>query len=148
MLVLFIGVWFVNREGNPSYLDFNQHENASFVERGSVVKELKAAQEAFNNKKYEEAVTLFEKILVEYKRPEIEFYYGISLLEIDKTNEAEIIFKSLKNGKSVYNQKAIWYLALSKLKLNDFEACKSYLNEISKESEDFEKAQELLKDLD
>ncbi len=148
MLVVFIGVWFLNSGGNPSYSDYNQHENANFIERGSVIKDLKESQEAFNNKNYEKAIPLFEKVLVEYKRPEIELYYGISLLEFNKTTQAEVVFSDLKDGESVYNQKAIWYLALVKLKLGDFEACKSYLKEISSDSEDFEKAQELLKDLD
>lgn len=148
ILVVFIGVWFMNNNGNPSYSDYNQHENANFVERGSVIKDLKVAQEAFNNKNYEEAIPLFEKVLVEYKRPEIEFYYGVSLLEVNKTSEAETVFRDLKNGTSVYNQKAIWYLALTKLKLEDFESCKTYLKEISADSEEFEKAQELLNELD
>ncbi|CAM3579078.1 tetratricopeptide repeat protein [Flavobacterium gelidilacus] len=147
-LVVFVGVWFMNSGGNPTYSDFNQHENANFTERGSVIKDLKAAQEAFNDKNYEKAIPLFEKVLEEYKRPEIEFYYGISLLEVNKTAQAEVVFNNLKDGKSVYNQKATWYLALTKLKVEDFEACKTYLKEISSDSEDFEKAQELLNELD
>ena len=47
-----------NSGENPSYSDYNQHENANFVERGSVIIDLKAAQEAFNNKNYEEAILL------------------------------------------------------------------------------------------
>ncbi|WP_339887409.1 tetratricopeptide repeat protein [uncultured Flavobacterium sp.] len=148
MFVVFIGVWFINSGDNPSYSDYNQHENANFVERGSVIQDLKTAQEAFNNKNYGEAVPLFKKIVIENKTPEIEFYYGISLLEINKTHEAEVVFNSLKEGTSVYSQRAIWYLALAKLKLKEFKACKNYLSQISSDSEDYEKAQELLKDLD
>lgn len=148
ILVLSIGVWFMNSGGNPSYSEFNQHENANFIERGSVIKELKLAQDAFNNKAYEEAVVLFEKVLVENKSPEVEIFYGISLLEINETSNAETVFKNLKNGKSVYNQKAIWYLALTNLKLKEFEACENYLKEISKDSEEYEKAQKLLNELD
>lgn len=148
MLVVFIGVWFMNSGENPSYLDYNQHENANFVERGAVIQDLKAAQDAFNSKKYAAAVLLFEKVLVENKTPEVELYYGISLLETNKTTESEVVFKELKNGKSVYSQKAVWYLALAKLKLKEFNSCKDYLKEITKDSEDYEKAQELLKDLD
>lgn len=147
VFVVFIGIWFLN-SGNPSYADYNQHENANFVERGSVIKDLKQAQEAFNNKKYEQAIPLFQKVLTEYKRPEIELYYGISLLEVNKTSEAATVFNELKNGKSVYKEDAIWYLALVYLKQEKYEECKSYLKKITKDSEKYSKAQRLLNDLD
>jgi predicted Zn-dependent protease len=148
MFLVFIGVWFFNQQNNPTYSDFNQHENANFVVRGSVVTDLKDAEIAFNAKDYALAVGRFEKILQENSSPEIQLYYAISLLETGKTKQAEAIFIDLKNGTSVYSQKAIWYLALTKLKEKDFDACSVYLKQISEDSEEYQKAQRLLNDLD
>ena len=84
----------------------------------------------------------------ENKKPEVELYYGISLLEINKTMEADKVFTNLKNGTSVYNYDAIWYLALSSLKQEKYEDCALYLKQIPEDSEKFSKAQKLLNDLD
>jgi len=110
-LVLFFGLWFMQDE-NPEYGDYNQHENAYFTERGEVVKSLKLAQDAFNAKKYKEAIVHFEIVLKEYKRPEIEYFYAIALLEDSQFEKSETILNNLHSGTSVYKEKALWYLAL------------------------------------
>ena len=63
MLVVFIGIWFINTNGNPNYSDYNQHENANFIVRSEGNEDLKAAQEAFNVQNYEKAAVLFENFL-------------------------------------------------------------------------------------
>ncbi|WP_395061698.1 tetratricopeptide repeat protein [Flavobacterium sp.] len=146
-VVLAFGTWFM-MQGTPEYGDYNQHENAYFTERGSIIKNLKLAQEAFNNKNYKVANENFEIVLKDYDKPEVRFFYGISLLEENRFNEATTNFTNLQKGTSVYKEKAIWYLALSNLKQNKIEECKAYLKQISADAEDYEKAQKLLKDLD
>lgn len=148
VLVVFMGVLFFNQSANPTFSDYNTHNEAQLVERSAQNASLQAAQEAFNTKKYDEAVVLFENVLLENSTSEIELYYGISLLEIDKTKEAEKIFTSLKNGNSVYKEEAIWYLALSSLKQKKLEDCKKYLQQITKDAEKYSVAQKLLQDLD
>ena len=49
--------------------------------------------------------------------------------------------------KSIYKNKAIWYLALSKLKQKDFTACKEILLTLPKSSEDYDNAQKILNKL-
>ncbi|MFV5697261.1 tetratricopeptide repeat protein [Flavobacterium sp. ZT3R17] len=133
---------------NPNFEDFNQQENAYFVERGSVDANLKQAETTFNAKNYKAAIPFFEAVLKEKKTPEIQYFYGISLLETNKIKEAEAVFKELKAGTSIYKNKAIWSLALSKLKQKDYKSCKEILLTIPSDYEDYDQVQELLKKLD
>lgn len=146
-VVLAFGTWFM-MQGNPEYGDFNQHENAYFTERGSIIKNLRLAQNAFNEKNYKVAIENFEIVLKDYDKPEVRFFYGISLLEENRYAEAETNFTTIQKGTSVYNDKATWYLALSKLKQNQFEECKNYIKQIPEDAEDYAKAQKLLNKLD
>ena len=146
-VVLAFGTWFM-MQGNPEYGDFNQHENAYFTERGSIIKNLRLAQNAFNEKNYKVAIENFEIVLKDYDKPEVRFFYGISLLEENRYAEAETNFVSIQNGTSIYKDKATWYLALSKLKQNQFEECKNYIKQIPEDAEDYAKAQKLLSKLD
>jgi tetratricopeptide (TPR) repeat protein len=146
-VVLAFGTWFM-MQGNPEYGDFNQHENAYFTERGSIIKNLRLAQNAFNEKNYKAAIENFEIVLKDYDKPEVRFFYGISLLEENRYSEAETNFITIQNGTSVYKDKATWYLALSKLKQNQFDECKDYIKQIPEDAEDYEKAQKLLNKLD
>lgn len=146
-VVFSFGTWFM-MQGTPEYGDYNQHENAYFTERGSIIKNLKLAQEAFNSKNYKVANENFEIVLKEYDKPEVRFFYGISLLEENRFDDATINFTNLQKGTSIYKDKATWYLALSCLKQNKLEECKTYINQIPADAEDYKKAQKLLKDLD
>jgi len=146
-VVLAFGTWFM-MQGTPEYGDFNQHENAYFTERGSIIKNLRLAQNAFNEKNYKVAIENFEIVLKDYDKPEVRFFYGISLLEENRYSEAETNFTNIQEGTSIYKDKATWYLALSKLKQNQFEECKNYIKQIPEDAEDYEKAQKLLSKLD
>ncbi|MDI9309577.1 MAG: hypothetical protein QM535_05130 [Limnohabitans sp.] len=146
-ITLFFGIWFLMQNDMPEYSDFSQHEVASFVERGTNDANLKAAQDAFNLKNYKEAVIELEAILKKENNVEIKYFYAISLLEQNQFVNAEEYFNELKNGNSVYKEKAVWYLALSQLKQKNKEECIKYLKQIPEGSEDYDNAQKLLNDL-
>lgn len=145
--VLF-GLFFFNQSAKPDFADYKQQEHAYLTERGNVQEELKQAETAFNNKNYKKAIPFFESILKENKTPEIQYYYGIALLEENQFSKSEAVFNELKSGTSVYREKALWYLALSKLKQKDYKASKKILQTISQDYEDYDKVQELLDALD
>jgi hypothetical protein len=145
VIVLF-GLFLFNP--NPNFEDFNQQENAYFTERGTIDANLKQAETTFNAKNYAAAIPFFEAVLKEKKTPEIQYFYGISLLETNKIQEAEAVFKELKAGTSIYKNKAIWSLALSKLKQKDYKSCKEILLTIPSDYEGYDQVQELLKKLD
>lgn len=147
-VAVLIGLFVFNFNSNPNFEDFNQQENAYFTERGDTVANLKQAEEAFNAKNYKTAIPFFETILKEKKTPEIQYFYGISLLETDKIKEAEAVFNELKAGTSIYKNKAIWGLALSKLKQKDYKSCKEILLTIPLDYENHDQVQQLLKELD
>lgn len=146
-VVVFISVWFFMQSGTPEYGDYNQHENAHFTERNAGNTILKLAQEAFNTKEYKNAVTYFEKITNENLSEEGNLFYAISLLETNQYDKSEVILENLKEGNSVYKEKAIWYLGLLKLKQKKYEECKVILETLSTDAEDYDKAQEILKKL-
>lgn len=147
-VVILFGLFFFNQNAKPDFADYSQQEHAYLTERGNVQEELKQAEEAFNSKKYKAAIPLFESILKENKTPEIQYYYGIALLEEDQFSKSEAVFNELKSGTSVYREKALWYLALSKLKQKDYKASKQILQTISQDYEDYDKVQKLLNALD
>ncbi|MBW4359315.1 tetratricopeptide repeat protein [Flavobacterium taihuense] len=145
--VLF-GLFFLNQNSNPTFEDYNQPEMVFFTERGDADANLKLAQDAFNAKRYKEAISLFETILEADKSAEIQYFYGVALLEENKLPEAEVVFTSLEKGNSIYKNKAIWSLALSKLKQKDYKACKELLLMIPEDYEGNDQVDALLNDLD
>ncbi len=145
-IALVFGTLFFN-QNDPQYGDFNQHEAAVFVERSDADVNLKEAQDFFNAKEYKKAVLAFEKI-PNLTNPELQYYYAIALIETNDYQKAEIFLTNLKDGTSVYKTKAVWYLALSNLKQKKVEECKVYLKQIPADAEDYDKAQELLGDLE
>ena len=145
---ILFGLFFFNHNSDPNFEDFNQPEQAYFTERGDAALELKQAEDAFNSKNYKKAIPLFETILKENKSAEIHYFYGISLLEENQFVKAESVFNELKSGTSVYKNKAVWNLALSKLKQKDYKASKEILLTIPSDFEHYDKVEELLKELD
>ena len=139
---------FIFQNINPSFDDYNHPENAYFTERGDVDANLKQAETTFNDKKYKEAIPYFEEILKVNASPEIQYFYAISLLEDNQFQKAETALEELKTGNSIYKNKAIWYLALSKLKQKEYKSCKEILETIPQDFEVYDQVEELLNELD
>lgn len=147
-VAVLLGVFFFSHNSKPNFENFNQPEQAYFTERGNAELPLQQAEIAYNNKNYKEAVLLFEKVLKENKTAEIQYFYGLALLQENQFVKAESVFNELKSGKSVYKNKATWNLALSKLKQKDFNATKEILLTIPSDYENYEEVEKLLKQLD
>lgn len=146
-VILLLGLfWFHPSE--PKFEDYNQFENAYLTERGEGLELVKEAENAFNAKDYKRAIPLFEAVLKEKQSAEIQYFYGISLLENNRIKQAEAEFNQIKSGNSVYKNKAIYALALAKLKQKDYKSCKEILLEIPSDYEHYDKVQELLDKLD
>ena len=149
-VVLLLGFFVFNQfSGDSSYSDFANYDQISLTVRGDNDVLLKEAETAFNTKNYEEAELLFNQILEEDSgNTEIQLYKSITLIETNQFSEADELLKGLSEGNSIYKNKAMWYLALSKLKQDNFEACKNILKNISEDAEDYKQAQKLLNKLD
>ncbi|WP_445455964.1 tetratricopeptide repeat protein [Flavobacterium sp. HNIBRBA15423] len=144
-VVVFISVWFFMQNSTPKYGDYNQHEKAYFTERSEGNANLKLAQDAFNEKEYQKAIVYFEKITNKDLGEEGNLFYAISLIEANQYNKAEAILQNIKEDNSVYKEKSIWYLGLLKLKQKKYDECKEILETLSKEAEEYDKAQEIVK---
>lgn len=147
MLVVFMGVWYFNQSGNPTFSDYNNYNEAHFIERSDNNQNLVDAQTFFNAKDYKKASQSFAKI-EDLTNPELQLYYAISLIETNDYTKASVLLTNISQGNSVYKEEAIWYMALSSLKQKDYKTCKKQLELISQDSEKYNQAQKLLKELD
>lgn len=147
-VAILFGLFFFDYNQNPSFNDYNHPGQAHFTERSNTNVNLIQAEKTFNDRKFKEAIPFFEAVLKNKKTAEIQYYYGVSLLQTNQYKKAETVFNELKSGSSVYKEKALWNLALLKLKLKDYKACKQILETISQDYEDYDEVEELLHALD
>lgn len=147
-VAILFGLFFFGYNQNPSFNDYNHPEQAHFTERSNTNVNLIQAEKAFNDNKFKEAVPFFEAVLKNNKTAEIQYYYGVSLLQINEYIKAETVFNELKSGTSIYREKSVWNLALIKLKQKDYKACKQILQTISQDFEYYDEVQELLRALE
>ena len=147
-VVILFGLFFFDYNQNPSFNDYNHPGQAHFTERSNTNVNLIQAEKTFNDRKFKEAIPFFEAVLKDKKTSEIQYYYGVSLLQTSQYQKAEQIFNELKSGSSVYKDKSLWNLALIKLKQKDYEGSKKILQTISQDYEDYDEVQELLDALD
>ncbi|QXP61045.1 tetratricopeptide repeat protein [Olleya sp. HaHaR_3_96] len=150
-IALLMGFFVYNQfSGGASYSDFNTHETVDFAVRsgeGNVGLLIKTTK-AFNDKDYEKANTYLEELLVaDPENIEYNFYYAITNIELDNFAKAETILISITKGSSAYNNRAKWYLALSKLKQDENEACIAILKMIPEDADDYGQALRLLNKL-
>ena len=147
-VAILFGLFFFGYNQNPSFNDYNHLEQAHFTERSNTNVNLIQAEKAFNDSKFKEAVPFFEAVLKNNKTAEIQYYYGVSLLQINEYIKAETVFNELKSGTSLYREKSVWNLALIKLKQKDYKGCKQILQTISQDFEYYDEVQELLRALE
>lgn len=104
-----------NQDLYNDYLALN--DLPSFVSRSDTSSELTTAQRLFENKNYEEALSIFSSIKEqqEYKATLI-VYKGISEIELEKYKAAENTFNSLIESDLLDAEKGYWYKALAFLK--------------------------------
>jgi hypothetical protein len=148
-VALLVGIFMFNNFSNPSFNDYNNYESVSFTVRGANDDLLKTAQEAFNNKDFASAEVAFKKLIEkDENNAELKLYRAISNIELNNFEMADNILKELSSGNSAFKNKATWYLALSKLKQENKDACLEILKTIQEEADDYKQAQKLIKKLD
>ncbi len=109
---------------------------------------LKKAGEDFNDKKFAEAVPLFESVLKnDAQNSFVQLYYAIALLQSGQVDRSRQQLTELYNGTSLFKYDAAFYIALSYLKEKNINSCKEWLNKIPADAGLYGKAQELMKKL-
>ena len=144
-IALLVGFFLFNN-GSPVYSDFSNHNSLELVVRSENNEAIVKAEEAFNSKKYKEALQ-YLTTLSNTSDTEIELYKGICYLELDIYVEADVIFDAISSGNSAFAITATWYKALSMLKQEQFEACKYVLQSIPESAEEYKQAKKLLRKL-
>lgn len=109
------------------------------VERGGEANNLEAkAFQAYENGRYYKAINLFNS-LENSEKNYIKFYKAISLMQVNKTDQAIELLLPLstlkKEGKYGCSEKANWYLALAYLKKGNIDKARSQLMMIEKNPE-------------
>ncbi|WP_108802296.1 tol-pal system YbgF family protein [Aquimarina sp. Aq107] len=146
-LAILLGVYTFVKTGS-TYNDFVSIPELSITERSIDNELVKKTEDAFNSAEYSEAeVYLSELLKNDRDNSEYNFYLGITLVEQDKYKKASEVFGKLQKGTSIYKYKAIWFEALNQLKQGKKDQCKSLLKQLPNEAEDYQKAQELLKEI-
>jgi hypothetical protein len=146
---ILIAVVFVWQFMQPDLFEKYAAINMEMTERGEVENELlPQAVIAFNNKDY----TAAAKLLTQVRQKDtgnsiVSFYYGVSLLQTNRITEARTIFNQLYAGQSAFKFDAAFYQALTFLKEDNKAICKEWLQKIPADALNYNKAQELLKEL-
>lgn len=104
---------------------------------------------AYESGEYEEALRLFQSMDANQAAPYINFYKGISLMELERYDEAIDRFESYLDSQGNLSSRAYWYLALSHLKKGEKDETIRYLEMLITKA-DFKRvdAQKLLDKLD
>ncbi len=131
------------------YNKYADTEMISFAERGNNDQaDLQSATDAFNAGKFEEV----EKILTPIVKADpandmLRYYLGVAQLESDSLNIARENLSIVAAKESLLKYDATFYMALSFLKEKNKDECKVWLKKIPKDAANYDRAQELLKDL-
>ena len=148
-IILLFSVFIFNQFSNPTYSDFSNYDTISLTVRGDNDAAFKKAENAFNIKDFKNAKKAFTELINnDSNNSELKLYSAISSIELGDFASAEALLEDLKEGNSVFKNKAIWFLALSKLKQNDNKACAEILKTIPEEAENYNQANKLLKRLE
>jgi hypothetical protein len=143
ILLIFVFIWSPWKQN--LFDKYASTEMSSSAERGGDTDSLiRKATVDFNDKKFTEAIPIFEEILkTDSADSYTHFYYAIALLQTDKIDQSRIELLNLYSGTSLFKYNAAFYMALSYLKENDKEHCKEWLNKIPADADVNGKAKEL-----
>lgn len=131
------------------YSNFYDPEEAITIVRSGGNTEditLKEAMMAYQDKNYESAIELFSK---EPQNNLAKFYMGLSYMETGSSEKAIELFNELiKHQENLFVEQAEWYLALSYLKINDYDNAKTLLSKIANSENIYQNdAKKILKNL-
>lgn len=147
LLLIFLLIW--NPFTSDLYQKYADTQMPSAIERGSRLDSvMHKATIAFNKKEYTEAAVLLAEVV--QKQPDNSyalFYFGVALMETNQIPLARAAFEQLFKGKSAFKYEAAFFEALSYLKEKEEDKAKDWLQNIPPDAPNYQKAQELLKDL-
>lgn len=121
-IMLLLGVFFYNSNKNL-YSNYNTwNELPSLIERSASQNQmLQNAEQAFINKDYLTANTLYSQYIKQENTTNynVYLYLGITQIELNKNEEALLSFNKVIESNSLDFSKGYWYKALTYLKIKD-----------------------------
>lgn len=134
-LIIGLASWFLFF--NTSELNTDQLYAANFVpydnvvhpiERGNQLEDLKTrAFTAYENEEYVEALQLFKELHVKQNDSYIDFYSAMVLMQLQLQEEAIPMLQGYIEKDGALKERAMWYLALAHLKMNEITKSKEQL---------------------
>ena len=121
-IVLLLGVvWFMKPQQNPAklYSTYVQHDDIILNQRGEDDNNSKQAEQLFNEGNYKEAVPLLEAVAKNEINYDVVLALGIAYLEQNSFDKALEQFKSIQDSDAIIKDKAMWYEAVTYLKMED-----------------------------
>ncbi|WGK63884.1 tetratricopeptide repeat protein [Croceiramulus getboli] len=126
---------------------FSPYENVvQPIQRGEAIESLEQqAFEAYELQNYQQADSLFTEVQKRKSDPYLNFYKGISLMQLQEYQEAAFAIEGYLQQDGQLKVRAQWYLALCYLQLDQLEKSKRLLREVlATQSFKSEQAEELL----
>ena len=148
-----LSFWYANQDADydnlyASYFEVYPNLVEPIVRNGNEEKTITTeAFTAYEHGDFAKASELFEAISKDNQEEYALFYNAISLMKLQQLEEAAVIFSGTA-WSSTYNDNAVWYLALIKLKQEDIPESKKLLQSLSDKSVYAKEATELLQKLD
>jgi len=91
--------------------------------------------EAYRNKNFSRALTLFQKVLNQREDIAARMYSGISYIEVEKYRQANNSFSKVVNDKdNLFVEQAKWYMSICYVKIGDFDRSLYLLEDLKSES--------------
>ena len=109
------------------------------------------ALEKYDNQEYEQALSLFEKVLLKKQNDmAVNLYTGITYMENQNYKNASASFNHIiSDNNNLFIEQAKWYLAMCYVKTENDQKAKEVLNELIAENSYYKEiAQKVIKDLD
>lgn len=111
------------------YISYYTPYPAEDVTRGDTKSDLDAIMKSYSKGNYKEVISKLEELLTISNKEQLRLYLGNSYLNTGKEKEAILQFKNVSDT-SRYYEDAVWYKALTYLKLGDVKKSIPILEEI------------------
>lgn len=145
-VILAIGWFSYANFGSLNYDKMLAQEQISLGLRSEAADLSKQAENAFNNKDYEQAIVYFDQLLTsDTEQVQIQYYKAYALFKTKEYEEALASLKPITQGSSAYVDQASLLKGILYFENQDFSKAKESLENISKPSEYYKSAQKLLK---
>lgn len=91
--------------------------------------------EAYKNKNFSQALTLFQEVLNQREDVAARMYSGISYIETEKYQKAtNSLSKVINSQDNLFIEQAKWYMSICYIKVGEFERATHFLNDLKSES--------------